>query len=44
MPLFDWFRRTHESTGTATVNGIAMRYRDEGQGEKQLDHRAKSSQ
>jgi len=33
MPLFDWFRRTHESSGTATVNGITMRYRDEGQGE-----------
>ena len=33
MPLLDWFRRTHESSGTATANGIAMRYRDEGQGE-----------
>lgn len=32
MPLFDWFRRTHESATEATVNGVTMRYRDEGQG------------
>lgn len=33
MPLFDWFSRKSAAGASATVNGIALAYRDEGQGE-----------